>query len=344
MSRIRLNRLAAVAAVPALLAGFPVSPVDAAPRSMQQDDAGRTEARALMERVEKSYRSLTSYRDVVLMTQELTLEEGSPDAMGLREMIESMGEQKTSLEFAARDRFALRSPNAQINALDGTITIASEELGQYRQFPMPTGSLLGAFESDMVAAEAGQHPAFALLVAEPAETNAMVKALRAARAVRRTATDKGEMLVIDSALELPGMDGAPELLPLEVTVDAANLLIRRITLDLTGMMQKQIAMMMQMQPDAAGEAPRIASMKAVLAFRDVRTNEPIAAEALALSLDDLEKVDQFDFGFGMDAAMPEPLPTGEPAPAFSADTLDGGTLALADLRGKVVVLDFWGDW
>lgn len=34
-----------------------------------------------------------------------------------------------------------------------------------------------------------------------------------------------------------------------------------------------------------------------------------------------------------------------PAPAFTASTLDGGTpLALADLRGEVVLVDFWATW
>ena len=32
---------------------------------------------------------------------------------------------------------------------------------------------------------------------------------------------------------------------------------------------------------------------------------------------------------------------GMPAPAFSVRTLDGRTLSLADLRGKVIVLSFW---
>jgi cytochrome c biogenesis protein CcmG, thiol:disulfide interchange protein DsbE len=49
-------------------------------------------------------------------------------------------------------------------------------------------------------------------------------------------------------------------------------------------------------------------------------------------------------GFGLRASTGPPAP-GDAAPAFSAPRLDGnGTLALADLRGRPVVLNFWASW
>lgn len=38
------------------------------------------------------------------------------------------------------------------------------------------------------------------------------------------------------------------------------------------------------------------------------------------------------------------LEKGKPAPAFEAKTITGETLKLADLKGKVVLLDFWATW
>lgn len=47
-------------------------------------------------------------------------------------------------------------------------------------------------------------------------------------------------------------------------------------------------------------------------------------------------------GDGRGRALP-PLP-GNPAPAWEARTLDGNPIALADLRGEVVILNVWATW
>lgn len=41
--------------------------------------------------------------------------------------------------------------------------------------------------------------------------------------------------------------------------------------------------------------------------------------------------------------FPTPL-IGEPAPTWHLESLEGDSLALEDLRGKVVVLNFWASW
>ena len=43
-------------------------------------------------------------------------------------------------------------------------------------------------------------------------------------------------------------------------------------------------------------------------------------------------------------AIRERVRPGQPAPDFSLETPDGSRLALSDLRGKYVLLDFWASW
>jgi len=39
-----------------------------------------------------------------------------------------------------------------------------------------------------------------------------------------------------------------------------------------------------------------------------------------------------------------PVSTGDAAPAFTRDTLDGRRVSLGDYRGRVVLVDFWATW
>jgi thiol-disulfide isomerase/thioredoxin len=45
-----------------------------------------------------------------------------------------------------------------------------------------------------------------------------------------------------------------------------------------------------------------------------------------------------------DARTGAPVASGQPAPAFEMERFSGGTVSLADLRGKIVMLDFWATW
>ncbi len=44
------------------------------------------------------------------------------------------------------------------------------------------------------------------------------------------------------------------------------------------------------------------------------------------------------------SAAPQPFPVGTMAPEITGADTDGVEFNLSDYRGKVVMIDFWGDW
>jgi len=50
------------------------------------------------------------------------------------------------------------------------------------------------------------------------------------------------------------------------------------------------------------------------------------------------------WGLGHPAAVADPAVAGRPAPALTVHTFDGGSITVAGLRGKPVVLNFWASW
>lgn len=48
--------------------------------------------------------------------------------------------------------------------------------------------------------------------------------------------------------------------------------------------------------------------------------------------------------FSAPRTLPTGIPLGRPAPGFLRETLDGRELALSELLGKPVVLNFWASW
>jgi thiol-disulfide isomerase/thioredoxin len=69
---------------------------------------------------------------------------------------------------------------------------------------------------------------------------------------------------------------------------------------------------------------------------------PIAIAAASKTFE-IGEGSQLDLG-SVELKVNDAAVVGQPAPALAGNTLDGKPASLADLRGKVVLLDFWASW
>jgi peroxiredoxin len=117
---------------------------------------------------------------------------------------------------------------------------------------------------------------------------------------------------------------------IQIMADPQTHLVREMTVDLTEPLK-------QRRPDLA---------RAIITvdYTKVTADEPAKDELFAWSPPPGAKD-----GEAMASARPLDAPAaseleGKPAPNFKLEGLDGKSISLADLKGKVIVLDFWATW
>ena len=127
------------------------------------------------------------------------------------------------------------------------------------------------------------------------------------------------------------MSGETQPVVMTLLIDPATNLLRRVLVDVTGDVKKQ-------------GASDVKKALITIDYTTVTPDAPAKADAFAWAPPlGSRDADEIASGDEEESEASKAL-LGKPAPTFTLKGLDGKEVALSDLKGSVVVLDFWATW
>jgi len=222
--------------------------------------------------------------------------------------------------FAAPNRFRHEIPGEQLFGSTGRKVYAwSEHNNAYIETDCPPGRfVLKELPADHAQALPAQNPSLVLAISRDPEAE-----------LRRWASDIS--VASDSAPGQPALRvvAADRSSVATVFVDPQSWLIRRVVADYKPLF-------------ASMGRDDISSAVLAIDYTLIRTDAPLADDAFEWSPPPGARELAAVSG-EQNRDQQSPL-TGRPAPDFALKDLDGRVVRLADLRGSVVLLDFWATW
>jgi thiol-disulfide isomerase/thioredoxin/outer membrane lipoprotein-sorting protein len=280
------------------------------------------EARAVLERVAKTYQALPAYADHGSFKFSLKVND-------------EVQEQSTSLTlaFVRPDKLCFETDGVRLVSDGEHLVTTRAALKKYMSQEAPKAITPAAVLGGPLGAMLGGSPAAApvLVVLEMLTGETPVESL----------TENAESVALEADRELDGktlksvLILQPQGSGYRLLIDPATNLIRRLELTIPAEVLKEKA-----PPGTTLGDPEIAWTSGEIA------TEPPAAETFAFNPPaDYTEVKAAEAA--APAAAERNALVGQPAPDFQFEVIDGTktkTVTKADLKGKVVLLDFWATW
>lgn len=302
-----------------LSAVFAQPPVATAPASQPAIEGLDGKIQVVIDRALEQYATLKSYEDSLVNA--LVLEVDGPD------QLEAPEPRVLSLAYARPDRLALSSPIFQIQSDGNTLRESVIPWFQYIESPAPKP----LHERSLVLARfpfysENTHPLFSVLTRGGKPSLDFLGRVTRLDSVKAEALDGQPGHRVIGKVHRDGIDGD---LTLELWFSDKTGLLGEIIYDQTE----------SLRAIALQQGIKLKKYLQRYRFNDVRLNEAIAEDRFALQEQPtLEKVAKLTMPTAQE--MQERL-RGRPAIEFTGKDLDGKPVTSADLKGRVIMLDFW---
>ena len=295
-------------------------------RGNEAAEQGPDAAAAFVDRVAQTFRTLDSYEDRYRFEFVLTGSDIHGAPFTQREATEG------SLAFVAPNRMALDHGDAFLIRSNGTDAwTAVPQVLQFRKQPAKRHVDIESMMPAVMAGSTLRHPAALILGQPELDVEDHFPFIRQWLEVDAQELDGRPGHRVVGEIFNPHYEIFSEPRRLEVWVDASDGLPRQVTIDLTDHMRTLAGTNMYDLPAKVDHAGII------LKFKNVRTNHAIEATRFVYEPSTYDaQVERFTSEVDHERSM-----MNRPAPDFSGRDITGKKLALEDLRGRVVLLDFW---
>ena len=315
------------------------------PTSAPANPAADAEARKFVADTLARYRGLKSYSDKLEARVEVVASDKDGQDVGQDESYASQ------LAYAKPNRIAYTTDNFAVQCDGRKLWLFVAALSQYTEADAPARLDLEKVLEELMSDDP-PHPVLHVLDRPDAQFAELFPMVREFTAVEKAEQEgrPGMRLagLLDAARTPLGLEG--ETVPFTLWFDAETRLLAQLRIDFTAALRK---MLLEPEPggdgeseqfDPPGKPKKIDRAIVTINLRNVKADDALDDERFTYKPDkDVEKVKEFDWE--QLYAMPDPEElVGEPAPLFAGTALDEKPFSLEELRGRVVLLDFWATW